>query len=235
MNDGAYNTFTSREALDEKLAKDVANKLLAAIEARGKASLVVSGGSTPLNFFKVLSVMELPWEHVTVTLADERWVEPTHADSNEKLVRTHLLVNHAAAATFLPMKNAELNAEQGTATLAAALNKLGRFDVVILGMGGDGHTASLFPKASVLRQAIDMNSGLDCMAVDPVTAPHQRMTMTLPRLLNAEQIIIHITGDEKKTVLENANRCNDIDQQCQLPVSLVLQQQQTPVSIYWAE
>lgn len=235
MSEGSYNGFSTREALDTQLSEQVAEVLRAAISERGKAVLVLSGGSTPLQFFQDLSKKDLPWDKVTVTLADERWVPVDHEDSNERLVRNLLLTNKAAAAAFLSLKNDHEKAKEGEAELEEQLHKLGRFDLVILGMGGDGHTASLFPKASVLAQAVAMDSGKSCMAVDPVTAPHQRMTMTLPRLLNSEQIYIHIAGAEKKAVLEEAARRQTFAEKNELPISFVLQQTQTPVSIYWAE
>ncbi len=231
----SYNSFTHREALDSQLADDVAGILVQAIKERGKATLVVSGGSTPLQFFKLLSEKELPWSEVTVTLADERWVEPDHADSNEKLVRENLLVGNASAARFLPLKNSHVDANDGMAELDEALAKTGCFDLVILGMGGDGHTASLFPKARMLKQAVAMDSGKNCMAIDPVTAPHQRMTLTLPRLLESRKIFIHITGQEKKSILQDAGWRIAPAEQRELPISFIFQQQKTPVSVYWAE
>ncbi len=231
----SYNSFTHRDALDSQLADDVAAILTKAVNKRGKATLVVSGGSTPLQFFKFLSEKELPWADITVTLADERWVNPDHADSNEKLVRENLLVGKAAAGKFLPLKTSHTDANDGQAELDAELAALGRFDLVILGMGGDGHTASLFPKAKALKAAVAMDSGKNCLAIDPVTAPHQRMTMTLPRLLNSRKVFIHITGQEKKAILQDAGWRIDPAEQRELPISFILQQEKTPVSIYWAE
>jgi 6-phosphogluconolactonase len=104
--------------------------------------------------------------------------------------------------------------------------------VVILGMGDDGHTASLFPGSDALERGLDMHSGADCIAVTPLDAPHERMSMTLPRLLNAESLVIHISGASKQQVLTQANAGNDV---MELPIRAILQQQITPVSIYWAQ
>ncbi|HDO31485.1 MAG TPA: 6-phosphogluconolactonase, partial [Desulfobacteraceae bacterium] len=105
------------------------------------------------------------------------------------------------------------------------------FDVVILGMGGDGHTASFIPGARRLPEALDMKSGRDCLAISPPEAPHERMTLTLPVLLDSRQIILHITGPAKKKVLEQALADGPATA---MPIRTILRQQQTPLSVYWA-
>ncbi|MGV6806733.1 MAG: 6-phosphogluconolactonase [bacterium] len=226
-----WRQFETPAALDESLADDVATALTSAIADRGKAVLVVSGGSTPLNFFQVLSQKTLPWEKVIVTLADERWVDPAHPDSNERLVRERLLINAAGAATFLPLKTSHDDGVGAEAELDSRLSELGTFDIVILGMGGDGHTASLFPEAPQLSQAMDMTSSRQCIAVDPVTAPHQRMSLTLPRLLNSRKVIVHVVGVEKKSVLETAIAETG---SIKLPIASITGQNRVPTTVYWS-
>ena len=119
-------------------------------KSKGQGSLVLSGGRTPMGFFHQLSQQVLDWSKVTVTLADERWVNADHKDSNEKLVKENLLINEAHCAKFLSLKNSAETAVSGEAELEAELSKYGQFTVVILGMGDDGHTASLFPGADAL-------------------------------------------------------------------------------------
>jgi len=223
--------FASRQLLDEALANSVAERLRDAVAQNGHAVLVVSGGSTPLNFFKLLSAIPLAWRKVTVLLADERWVPPEHSDSNEKRVRENLLVGPAAAASFQSLKTDHANASEAANSVDLVLAALGRFDLVILGMGNDGHTASLFPGATALPEGLDMASGRHCVAVDPPAAPHQRLSMTLPRLLDSERIFIHITGADKKRTLDVAREQND---PLQLPIAAVLHQQRTPVTLYYA-
>lgn len=227
-------TFADRDALDAQLTEDVTALLERAVAERGEAVLVVSGGSTPIGFFQRLSRCTLPWERITVTLADDRWVSADHADSNEKLVREKLLVNNAVAARFVSLTTADGSPEAGQDTVEERLAGLGEFDVVILGMGGDGHTASLFPQAVALAEGLDMDSGKNCIAVDPVTAPHPRISLTLPRLLRARQVFIHITGDEKRRVLEAALALKGSEAQRQLPISTVLNQGRVPVTLYWS-
>lgn len=223
--------YSDVQTLDEALAQDVADLLRASIEDKNCAILGVSGGSTPLQFFKLLSEQDLDWGKVTVTLADERWVPPGHADSNHLLVKENLIQNKAEKAYLLPLFNGAPTAAEGVSFCDEMFGRLGLFDVLVLGMGGDGHTASLFPQAKALTTGLDMHSGRHAIAVKPVTAPHERVSLTLPRLLKSRQIIVHITGEEKKAVLDRASELKDVRE---LPIAAILQQQKAPVSIYWA-
>lgn len=221
--------FATAAICDERLAHAVAARLADALAQRGSALLVVSGGRTPIGFFHCLAAQPLAWENVTVTLADERWVEPSHPDSNEKLVREHLLTQHAARARFLPLKNAAPTAHAGEAECERALAGLGRFDAVVLGVGNDGHTASLFPEAPELPRGLDPESHRACVAITPAHAPHQRMSLTLPRLLDTEFLVVHIVGAEKSALLARAQTPGSA-----LPIASVLRQTQTSVTIYSA-
>ncbi len=224
--------FQDRQSLVVELADQIRALLAAGIKTNGRASLAVSGGSTPVSLFKQLSGMDIAWRDVVITLVDERWVEPTEADSNERLVQDHLLQNKATVATFVGMKNAAPTASAGQDECEQQLRKAPLpFDVLILGMGGDGHTASLFPGADKLAAATDMNSGRSCMGLAPLTAPHERMSLTLPAILNSRQIFLHIVGEDKKNVLAKAH----IDGPAkELPIRFILRQQTTPLSVYWA-
>jgi 6-phosphogluconolactonase len=224
--------FENTSALDAELVKKVVDLLAKAIEHHGSASLVVSGGRTPKGFFHLLSQEFLEWPKVTVTLADERWVDADHKDSNEKLVQENLLINEAHAARFMALKNLASSASSGEVSIGQDLSTIGRFTVVILGMGDDGHTASLFPGSKTLSAGLDMESGRQCLAVQPLDAPYERMSMTLPRLLDSEQIIVHVSGENKGKVLAMADAGDD---PFKLPIRAVLQQTTTPVVVYWAK
>jgi len=225
------HTFPDQQTLVSGLAEHLAAALRADIAERGRASLAVSGGSTPVPLFERLSGLDIPWRNVLITLADERWVDAASPDSNEALVRRHLLKNRAAAATFTGLKTAAATAAAGAADCEARLHRLPRpFTAVILGMGNDGHTASLFPCAPQLAEAADMGCGSSCAALRPQTAPHERMSLTLPALLDAREVILHITGPEKKTVLE---RALDAGPPEEMPIRFVLRQQTVPVAVYW--
>lgn len=197
--------FGSASELVTVFSQRIADILKQAISEKGQASLVVSGGSTPLPLFKALSARSIDWSKVTITLADERWVDASDAASNEKMVREVLLQDKAAAATFIPLKTAHDNAEDAVEQLTAAFNEVGLpFDVVILGMGEDGHTASLFPCSAQIEAGLDVNSPAMLIATQPTTAPHQRMSFTLRALVSSANVFLHLTGQKKRDVLEHA-------------------------------
>jgi 6-phosphogluconolactonase len=228
-----FRSFPDQKNLVKALTDHIGNALRRDIAERGQASLVVSGGSTPLPLFEQLSQLSLPWPQVVIALADERWVEPSSPDANELLVRRNLLQNQAAAAVFIGLKNKAATAAAGWTECEKRLQDIPRpFTAVILGMGNDGHTASLFPCAPQLAAAVDMNCGRLCAAVRPQTAPHERMTLTLPAILAAKEIILHITGTEKKAVFDNALADGPLEA---MPIRFVLRQQDVPVMVYWAD
>lgn len=223
--------FSGAAALNQNFAGKIADALRQGIAANGKASLVVSGGRTPLDLFTQLTRQELDWSNVVITLADERWVSPDNSASNERLVRDNLLQGLAAAATFIGLKNDAASPFDGASATEIALQALPRpIDVVILGMGDDGHTASLFPGASNLLNALALDSQRACMGMTPLTAPLDRITLTLPLLLDSRSIYLHLMGEAKREVYERAEKGTDVNE---MPVRAVLNQQQTPVSVYW--
>ena len=219
--------FANTEALDEALVQYVEGALLEAVGVRGNASLVVSGGSTPRGFFKRLADKPLPWQKIEVTLADERWVPVDDPDSNEGQLRA--LLPEQISDHFLSLRGAGEDALAQAAFLNKRLVKHPPFDVVILGMGTDGHTASLFPDAPQLSEGLDTTNPNACLVVDPPQAPHQRISMSLGRLLRSQQVIVHLTGAQKAEVLAEAWRGNDPHR---FPIAAVLHQQRTPVSIF---
>lgn len=232
MNQPEYIIEESVQLLAEKLAVDVAHMLKEAITKRGEATLVVSGGSTPVPFFEALSKKELEWSQVKVTLADERWVDSGHPDSNERLVRRHLLDNLAASASFVSLYDPACTSTEAVPVIEQRLrdNAL-PFDVVILGMGDDGHTASMFPGAEDLYDALDLNRTLLCAAAIPPEAKHKRMTLTLKALVDTSHLLVHITGEKKRSVLEYALIDGSVNK---APISAVFIQDKVPATVYWA-
>jgi len=223
------SSFVEDPALCERLAADIVAYLGAGIAARGKATLAVSGGSTPVPLFRLLSRASLDWSAVTVTLVDERWVPPEHPDANAGLVQEHLLQGAAAAATFLPLYCAGMDAETAQSEVSQRLATLPwPLDAIVLGMGGDGHTASLFPGSSALAAALDgqdtFGNQSRCCAVTPLAASHDRMTLTLPAILDCEALFLHIRGADKQRVLEQALQPGPVTE---LPVRAVLHSQHT--------
>ncbi len=192
----------SAEDLAQRLADAIVEKLQSAIDADGKASLVVSGGSTPKPLFEALSQRALPWSAVTVTLADERWVPESDSDSNATFVKTHLLKDEAAGATFVSLYEDQKTPHDGVSLVNERLKGVPQpFTVVILGMGGDGHTASLFPDAPGTEAAMTETQSLVSI-VEPSTVPQARITLTLSALMNTDCQFLHISGQEKRALVD---------------------------------
>ncbi len=224
--------FPSASAAAQALADSVSGALAAALAMRTHASLVVSGGRSPIGFFQCLRDAELAWSRVWITLADERWVPEDHPDSNAALVRQHLLQGAAAAARFVPLWNGAATPVAAIAERTAALAQLPQpFDVVVLGMGEDGHTASLFPGAPGLAAALDPAGTALLAAIDPPAAPHPRLSLTLKALLGCRHIHLPLAGASKRAVYARAlAQCDPL----QLPISSVLCQSDVPVTVYLA-
>jgi 6-phosphogluconolactonase len=226
----------SQAELNVRLAQNIAQRLAAAIQARGLAVLSVSGGKSPVALFEALRVIDIDWSRVRITLVDERCVPCSHPDSNALLVQTHLLQDLAAKAQLVFMvTNATepLDAPTKLAKAAGiALSAEGIADVLVLGMGADGHTASLFPEASNLAEALDLRNTHSCVAIElanpPPNAPYARITQTLAQILSARHIVLPLTGTDKLNTLQQAWP----QATPALPISFVLQQTQTPVAIW---
>lgn len=220
------------DTLDAELAAWTARLLQEALAARGKATLVVSGGRTPLGLFRRLREADLDWSRVMVTLADERWVPEDHADSNARLVREHLLIGLAAAARFVSLKTDAADPVAGARLASEALAAWPEpFDVVILGMGEDGHTASLFPDSPQIVAGLSDATGQACLATENATkAPRWRITLTAPRLLNSRNIALHATGAAKWALIGRALSGHDA---VHIPVRFALNQYEVPCHVFW--
>ena len=225
-----WNEFADREALAQALAKRIAGLLSAAVERRGEGLLAVSGGTTPARLFEVLSDEPIAWDKVTVTLVDERFVPPSSPRSNAALVTAKLLRGKAAAARFLPLFRKGETLDEAAADGDRAVAALPfPFDAVILGMGGDGHTASFFPDALELPALLDTENSLALMPVHADSAGEPRLTLTLPRIVAAGFLALHIEGDEKRAAFERA-----MGDGPQLPIRAVLDASPRPVEVFWA-
>lgn len=223
--------YDDRDAMARGMAEDIAELLRAAIADRGRASLVVSGGSTPEAMFRCLSELPLAWERVVVTLADERWVPPDAEDSNERLARTALLQGPAAAARFVGLKNPAPTPEAGQAETERALAEVPRpYDVMVLGMGDDGHCASLFPGTAELAAALDLATTATCAAVRPAGL-QPRMTLTLRAILDSRHVLLQLAGRSKWDVYEQALAGTDATV---MPIRAVLAGATAPIEVYWA-
>tara|TARA_B110001452_G_C15119094_1_gene390061 strand:- start:171 stop:863 length:693 start_codon:yes stop_codon:yes gene_type:complete len=222
----------SEEVLAQKLALSVSKQLNACIDDKNKACLAVSGGKTPVAFFQQLSQQDVEWSKVTIILVDERWLPTDHTDSNEKLVRDHLIQNKAKQAYFLGLKNdAELPSEGIMDCETQLRTQIDHIDVVVLGMGWDGHTASWFTDSKQLAALLDGETSAWCLPVEDDFLPQPRMSLTWRFMKRAEKIYLHFSGEEKNNVFNKA--CEGINEQ--LPVSHVLHQDGISISVYRTE
>ncbi|MGQ5522995.1 6-phosphogluconolactonase [Chitinimonas sp. PSY-7] len=232
MADIRIHDYDSRIDLDICLAREVAAALETALRERGSASLAVSGGRTPVGMFQQLRQMRLDWSRVWITLVDDRWLPVDHADSNERLVRENLLKYQVEAANFIGLKTPAPTPEAGLTEVESALAKVPQpFDVVILGMGEDGHTASLFPCSAELETAAAVDNPKQVVAVNPTTAPYARISLTLAAIVRSRNIFLHLTGEKKKAVFDAA-----MDAPTErLPIARVFDAAHGVCHLYWAE
>ena len=221
---------TARDELNADLAEIVARELREAVEAHGQATLAVPGGTTPGPFLQLLSLENAPWEKVRVMLTDERFVPESSERSNTRLIRQTLLQNRAAAASFVPFYAPGDAPEDVIDTLIEGVSAVLPLDVCILGMGEDMHTASLFPGADRLQEALSP----DAPALLPMRAPgapEARMTLSAPILRAARSLHLLIMGEGKQMALERAMAEGPAEE---APVRFVLTAP-TPITIHYAD
>lgn len=225
--------FENSEALSRSLAKKIGEDLMEAISKKGVGSIAVSGGKTPIPLFNALSELDLDWEKIFITLVDDRWVDEQDSASNEQLVKTNLLKNKAQKAHFVGLKTSssspfghEIEVEQKLIDFPFPL------DVIVLGMGDDGHTASLFPHAVNLKLGLDLESMKKVIGMTPLDAPHERITLTLPVILSSQHIYLHISGEQKLTVLKKATQGQNIED---MPIRAVIQNSNTELQVYYSK
>ena len=217
--------YADRETLIEKITDHLAQDLTTALQMRSRATFVVPGGTTPGPIFDLLCRKGLDWARVDVMLSDERWLPEDDPRSNTRLLRQRLLVNRAAASGYLPLYAAYEHPEQGLPGLAAKLEPHLPIAVMLLGMGADMHTASLFPGADKLKQAL----AADAPALVPMRAPgapEARITLSARVLDASEYKHIVIMGDEKRAALEQAQTLTSTA----APVCVIL----NDTKVHWA-
>lgn len=210
-------------AMNTALAEAIGANLQDTINLHGKASLALSGGPVTIELFQILSKIHIAWDKVYLTLVDERWVNKNHDDSNERLIHTHLLQNQAKAAHFISLTTTAENPYDGVDEICARLQQQLPLpiDVLVLGMGDDGHTASLFPHAENLAKGLDMQSDKLVIDMKPLTAPHDRISLTLPVIVNSRHLYLQLTGAIQRQVFQQALNGNDSND---MPIRAILQQ-----------
>lgn len=218
-------TYPSRDALMAGLAGTIAEELRAALTS-GPATLSVPGGTTPGPVFDALTGADLDWSRVAVLLNDERWVGEDSPRSNTRLLRERLLCGKAAAATLVPLYAEAPQPEDKLAELAKGITPHLPITVLLLGMGADMHTASLFPGADKLAEALSPDAPI-LMALRAEAAGEPRITLTAPVLQAAKHVHILITGPDKRAALERAQTLTPTE----APVRALLDQ----ATVHWAE
>ena len=219
--------YPDRDMMMIDLADQLAGELNAALMTHEKVSFAVPGGTTPGPVFDTLSAVDLDWSRVHVLLTDERWVPETSERSNTRLVRQRLLTDKAAKAQFLGFYREGEEPETALEAVGQELSALLPLSVMVLGMGADMHTASIFPGADRLLDALS-DQAPPLMALRAPGAPEPRVTLTAPVLKGALSTHIVITGADKRRVVEEAAAIDDPER---APVCLVLK----TATVHWAE
>ncbi|MBU6488450.1 MAG: 6-phosphogluconolactonase [Burkholderiales bacterium] len=199
------HAFDDPRAQAGALAKAVGGALSAslAVAMETRATLAVSGGTSPRPFFQALALESLDWARVDVTLVDDRWVAETDNASNARLVRDTLLTQAAGAARFAPLVDVSVSLDARVAALNADPS-YALPNVAVLGMGEDGHTASLFADAPAREWTHALQTGERYVAVHPGAAPHARISLSLSALKRVERLFLLISGERKLDVLKAA-------------------------------
>ena len=226
--------FETFDALTARLADRIAERLTDAVSERGRASFVASGGSTPGPLYDRLSLTEAPWDHIDVTVSDERWTLPGAEGSNDRVLHQRLLVNSAAMANYVGLRTDHDTPEAAEDACNQRLRAMTRpFDVTLLGMGDDGHTASLFPQAAGLDRAMDLTSDRLCAAVRPVVAAGstERISLTLRALHDSRLVILLMRGEAKLSIFQDLVPGSDWRE---APVRALFAPKAPPVEVWWA-
>jgi 6-phosphogluconolactonase len=222
--------FDTRDEASAAAADRIAAALTHRLDTQKETALVVSGGSSPVRCFESLSQKAIDWNRVIVLASDERWVAADHDDSNEKLIREKLLVGKAAGATLLPFYAPDTSIDERVAELNDDIRyALVPFACAMLGMGADGHFASLFPDADNLGAGLDLESTDLYLPVHTTASPHPRISLSLAALSRSDEIVLLFFGDDKRAVYERAQAGDR-----QFPITRLLRQKRAPVHTYWA-
>ena len=225
--------FADCAALADGLATAVASDLRRAIAERGIATIALAGGNTPRRFLQALSRQPLEWAKVRVLPLDERWVPNTDPRSNERLLREHLLQGAAAAAQLVPLYRPVETPEAALqSVMADVAHRALPLDVAVLGMGEDGHVASLFP--DLVRRDVGLSPAgrAPVLAIRTAAAPEPRITLTLSAIFTAPSLYLHIEGAAKRRVLVDA-LADGVNPGTALPVHAFVTGAPMSPALYW--
>ena len=222
--------FETRDEASAAAAAHIASATERRLDVQQRASIVVTGGSSPAACYRELAARDLDWERLDVVLSDERWVAPEHDDSNEKLVRETLLSGASCAARLHGVYADDTTPAKRAAALDHEIRALAfPFACTLLGMGSDGHIASLFPDFNGLTEALDPDVDKLCVAVQTAASPHTRISLTISAISRSDSVVLLIFGDDKWQVYEQAKADPNA-----FPVSRLLTQKRAPVHIFWS-
>jgi 6-phosphogluconolactonase len=214
------------------LAAAAADLVAEALDGPGAHAFAGAGGSTPGPVYDRLAARKLPWERVTVTPTDERWVGPDNEESNARLLKQRLLVGEAAKARFLPLKGPETSPQAAAVHADRQIAEIEPFAAVLLGMGADGHFASLFPGAPELEAGLDLEGPRLCVPVAEAGLKPlvPRISLTARALTRTGLLVVLISGEDKRQVVEQVAADPDYAP----PVATILRQHHCPVRVLWA-
>lgn len=227
--------FDSRESLYNQVYGMVVDGITDDLQASGQACLLLSGGASPQPLYQRLSTALVDWQRVTVALVDERWVEPDHPASNERLIRQTLRQNNASECALIGMKTPASTPFAGERECQQSYANLTRpYTFCLLGMGDDGHIASLFPHAEGLEVALhsqQLCAGIQAQPSPTTSGILQRMTMTPWAFLQATKVVLLILGEEKWQVYQQAREPGPV---ADMPVRALWEQPDVDVEVFWA-
>jgi 6-phosphogluconolactonase len=216
--------FNSKDQLDQALCADLVKIIQRAISENGSANILLSGGSSPIRLYELMSNAEISWSKVLIGLVDERFVPPINEFSNEKMIREKLIQNNALSARFAGMVANSLDQIENVNFISSKYQPfMQKVDLVLLGMGEDGHTASLFPNDEVSEQLLRSSEIGIYNTISP-NFPNNRITCSAAMLLQADNIVLMLSGEKKLQVFETSA-------ENQLPISFFKDKLQVYYSI----
>ena len=222
----------TRAQLETRLVERIGQILRDEIEKNGKASLLVSGGSTPKRLFGKLSKLSIQWENVTISLVDDRFLADNHPDQNGTMLKELLLQQAASKASFIPLISGN-DLDSSLKEASAAIKNIALpYTIIILGVGEDGHTASIFPDSEEMKHAISADTTETLMVTNSRSLPYSRITFTLNALVNSRYIFVHCYGMKKARIIDGARQQIGA---MPYPIAAFLNQTKTPIEVYWAE